>query len=205
MREFFNKNGSFIWRLMLNQIGLTIFGLMTSMTAAAVGDMFRDESGAASRTYMLWTSVFAIVFYMFIDYAAIKEEGQKDKIRVDAGRAAAEPWRGFKIGLAASLPNLVLAVIIVVCSILGREGGLAIEWAGALSGTAKLIALVLQAMYWGVLISLPGVTTVSTIPAFSYLLIPLPALICSSLAYLAGFRDISLIRRIKSFFTPEGE
>ena len=203
MKEFFKKNGHLIWRLILNQIGLTIFGLMTSMTAAAVGNMFRDQSGNAQRIYMVWTSVFAIVFYLFIDYVAIKEEGQRDKIRVDAGRIAYEPLRGVKIALVASSLNLLLAVIINVCGLLGSESFTALEWAGNACGISKLLALVLQAMYWGVLIGLPGVGTVSDIPSLLYFVIPLPALIVSSLGYLAGLKDVSLIRRIKKFFPPE--
>lgn len=203
MKEFFQKNGHLIWRLILNQIGLTIFGLMTSMTAAAVGDMFRDSSGNAQRIYMVWTSVFAIVFYMFVDYTAIKEEGQRDKIRVDAGRVERDSWRGFKIAACASALNFLLAIVINVCGLLGSEKFLALEWAGDACGISKLLALVLQAMYWGVLVGLPGVTTVSDIPALLYFVIPLPALIVASLGYLAGLKDVSLIRRIKGFFIPE--
>ena len=204
MLKFFKNNGHLIWRLILNQIGLTVFGLMTTMAAAAVDRSLSGE-GELQRTCMIWTSVFAILFYMFIDYTAIKEEGQRDKIRSDAGRIERDPWRGFKIAIIAALPNLILGVIAVGGGILGAESGLALGWAGAASGTSKLISLIIQAMYWGVLLGLPGVVTVGDTPALAYLLIPLPALICASVAYIAGLHEVSLMRHVKSFFTPEGQ
>ena len=204
MLTFLKNNAHFIWRLILNQIGLTIFGLMTSMAAAAVDNALAGE-GEVQRTCMIWVSVFAILFYMFIDYTAIKEEGQRDKIRIDAGRLSPDPWRGFKIALIAALPNLILAVCAIVFGILGAESGPAIEWAGSIAGSAKLIALVIQAMYWGVLLGLPGVGTVADIPAFAYIIIPLPALICASLAYVAGLHEVNIMRHVKGFFTPEGK
>ncbi len=202
MRDFLKANGRLIWRLILNQFGLTVFGLMTAMAAAAVDNAMAGE-GEVRRTCMICVSVFAILFYMFIDYTAIKEEGQRDKIRADAGRITADPWRGVKIALSASAVNFILGVCIILFGILGAENGLGLEWAGAASGTAKVVALVIQAMYWGVLLGLPGVTTIAAVPSFLYLIIPLPAFICASLAYLAGLHDVSLIRRVKSFLTPE--
>lgn len=202
MLTFLKNNAHFIWRLVLNQIGLTIFGLMTSMSAAAIDHAMAGD-GSVQRTCMIWVSVFAILFYMFIDYTAIKEEGQKDKIRIDAGRKQRDAWRGFKIVLVASLPNLILAVCVNLFGILGAESGLALEWAGTISGTSKVIALVIQAMYWGILLGLPGVNVIADIPNFFYLLIPLPAIICASLAYIAGLHDVSLIRRIKGLFQPD--
>ncbi len=199
---FLKKNAHFIWRLILNQIGLTIFGLMTSFSAAAIDGAIAGD-GSVQRTCMICVSIFAILFYMFVDYTAIKEEGQKDKIRIDAGRLERDKWRGLKIVLISSLPNLILAVCVNVFGILGAESGLALEWAGSACGSAKIIALVIQAMYWGVLLGLPGVSTIADIPNFFYAIIPLPAIICATLAYIAGLHDISLIRRIKGLFQPD--
>ena len=200
--NFLKNNTHFIWRLILNQIGLTIFGLMTSLSASAL-DASLHREGKLFGSVSFWASVFAILFYMFIDYTAIKEEGQRDKIRIEAGRIERDPWRGFKIAMIAAIPNLLLAASVLIFGALGAEGGPALEWAGAACGSAKLIALVAQAMYWGVITRLPGVGTVAGAPALAYVLIPLPAIICVSLAYVAGLHEVSLIRRIKKWFTPE--
>ncbi len=202
MKTFLKENAPFIKRLLLNQFGLTIFGIMTVMTAAAIDNAMSGE-GTVQRTCMFWVSVFTIVFYMFVDYAAIKEEGQRDKIRVDAGRIARDPWRGLKIALCASMPCFILGLLSLIFGLLGAENGLALEWAGSACGITKLIALVIQAMYWGVLLVSTGVATIAEIPAFCYLIIPLPAFVCVTVAYLAGLHDISLIRRVKDLLTPE--
>ena len=175
MRNFLKENGAFIKRLLLNQFGLTIFGIMTVMTGAAIDNAMSGE-GAVQRTCMFWVSVFAIIFYMFVDYAAIKEEGQRDKIRADAGRIKRDSWRGVKIALAASLPCFLLGILSIIFGALGAESGLALEWAGSACGVTKLIALIIQAMYWGVLLGVTGVATIAEIPAFCYLIIPLPGL-----------------------------
>ena len=190
MLEFIKKNAHFIWKLLLNQTGLTLFGLMTSMSAAAIDHTLAGE-GNIQYTCMIWASVFAIIFYMFVDYSAIKEEGQKDKIRIDAGRLERDTWRGLKIVLIASVPNLLLGLLVNVFGLLGADPGPAIGWAGAIAGTSKVIAIIIQAMYWGVLIGATGmisggIANIGDVPNFCYALIPLPAIICVTLAYIAG-------------------
>ena len=128
MKNFFSKNGAFIWRLVLNQFGMTVFGIMTAMAASAIDVSLAKGDGVVRRTCMIWVSVFSILFYMFINYMAIKEEGQRDKIRIDAGRLTRDPWRGLKIALCASALNLLLAVFIVIFGLLGSTSGPAIEW-----------------------------------------------------------------------------
>ena len=205
MKNFIKDNGHLIWRLILNQIGLTIFGLMTSMAASAIDVSLSNGDGTVSRTCMIWVSVFAILFYMYINYMAIKEEGQRDKIRADAGRITKDTFRGLKIVLCASAFNILLAVAIIVFGILGAENGPALQWAGNICGSAKLLALVIQALYWGVLLGMPGVGTFSDVQSFWYILITLPSIIICTLAYIAGLHEFSIFKKIKSFFTPEGK
>ena len=210
MKDFFKNNGHLIWRLILNQIGLTIFGLMTSMAASAIDLSLSSGDGTVSRTCMIWVSVFTIIFYMFINYMAVKEEGQRDKIRADAGRITRDPLRGLKVVLTASALNIALGIAIIVFGLLGAENGPALEWAGNISGSAKLLALVIQAMYWGVMLGLPGlfgleVATFADVPSFCYILITLPSVIICTLGYIAGLHEFSIFKRIKSFFTPEGK
>ncbi|MCD7776837.1 MAG: hypothetical protein LUH54_05660, partial [Firmicutes bacterium] len=115
VKDFIKENGHLIWRLILNQIGMTVFGLMMSMTGAAIDAALADGDGAVSRTVNFWASVFSVVFYMFINYWAVKEEGQKDKIRVDAGRRKKNPYKGLLIALCASSLNILLAIIMNIC------------------------------------------------------------------------------------------
>ncbi len=205
MKNFFSKNGAFIWRLVLNQFGMTVFGIMTAMAASAIDVSLAKGDGVVQRTCMIWVSVFSILFYMFINYMAIKEEGQRDKIRIDAGRLTRDPWRGLKIALCASALNLLLAVFIVIFGLLGSTSGPAIEWAGEIAGTSKLIAAIIQAMYWGVMLGWSGAETIGLVPEFAFLLIPLPSILTCALAYIAGLHEFSFIGPIKSLFKPESK
>ena len=205
MRDFFKNNGRLIWRLVLNQFGLTVFGLMTSMAAAALDSSMSNGDGTMRRTCMIWVSVFAILFYMYIDYMAIKEEGQRDKIRADAGRITLDVWRGLKIALCAGAVNILLAVCVFVFGLLGAENGPALEWAGGISGSAKILAAVIQAMYWGVMLGWSGAATIAEVPTFAFALIPLPAIAVSTVAYVLGTREFSMFKALKKLFTPEGK
>ncbi len=203
MFSFIKSNSYLIVRLMLNQFGMMMFGLMVSMAAAAVDVALAGGSGEVGRTCMLWSSVFSIVFYLFINYMALKEEGQKDHIRLSAGRIEYTPLRGLYIALCASMLNILLGIVIIVTGILGAESGLALEWAGGLCGSAKVIASILQAMYWGLMLGVSGVATIAELPVYWFLFIPIPTIVCGYISYYLGLRDKGIFKAIKGFFTPE--
>lgn len=202
MIDFLKKNSYLIVRLILNQIGMTIFGLMTSMAAAAVDNSLAG-GGEVQRTCMIWVSVFAILFYMYINYMAMKEEGQKDKIRLDAGRAEYTPLRGLGIGIWGSAVNLILGIIIVVLSVVTSVIPDAIDAVGGILGGSKLLESVILAMYWGLMLGLSGVQTIAEVPSFWFIIIPLPTVAIAALGYYFGLSNISIFGFVKKLFTPE--
>lgn len=204
MLSFLKKDSYLIWKLILIQIGMTMFGLMTSMAASAV-DVAIGSEGDVQRTCMFWVSVFSILFYMYIIYTTLKEEGQKDKIRLDGGRAEYTPLRGLSIALCASVPNLILGVLIIVTGILGAESGLALGWAGALCGSCKVLASIIQAMYWGFMLVVSGVGTIAELPSFWFVVIPLPTIACGYVSYYFGLTNRGIGKFVKIFFTHEEE
>ncbi len=195
MIAFIKNNSYLIFRLMLNQFGMTVFGLMTSMAAAAVDNALAG-GGKVGRTCMIWVSVFAVLFHIYINYMALKEEGQKDKIRLDAGRAEYTPLRGLYIALVASVINLLLGLIIVVADLIPLDAAI------ALSGSCKILSSILQATFWGMMLGLSGVATIAELPSFWFIIIPLPTIICGWISYRNGLHDVSLLRAIKKLFTP---
>lgn len=202
MFGFVKKNSYLIVRLILNQIGMTIFGLMTSMAAAAVDNALAG-GGEVQRTCMIWVSVFSIVFYMYINYMAMKEEGQKDKIRLDAGRAEYTPLRGLFIGIWGSVLNVILGIVITVLSVVITVSPEAADSVGGILGGSKLIESVILAMYWGLMLGASGVQTIAEVPFFWFLIIPLPTVAVSAVAYWFGLSDVNIFRYVKKFFTPE--
>lgn len=203
MKSFIKENGHLIWRLILNQIGMTVFGLMMSMTGSAIDYALGEGDGTVSRTWNFWASVFSVVFYMFINYWAIKEEGQKDKIRIDAGRRERRVYKGVLIALCATSLNILLAIIMNICEPLASTSGLGIEIAGDIYVIAKWIAILIQGMYWGILLVASGASTIISVPSWMFFLTPVLTLLVAHIAYVLGLRDFSLARRIKNLFTPE--
>ncbi|MCD7782316.1 MAG: hypothetical protein LUI15_00215 [Firmicutes bacterium] len=203
MKSFIKENGHLIWRLMLNQIGMTVFGLMMSMTGSAIDYALGEGDGTVSRTWNFWASVFSVVFYMFINYWAIKEEGQKDKIRVDAGRRERRVYKGVLVALCATSLNILLAIIMNICEPLASTSGLGIEIAGDIYVIAKWIAILIQGMYWGILLVASGASSIIAVPSWMFFLTPVLTLLVAHIAYVLGLRDFSLLRKIKNLFTPE--
>ena len=69
MREFMQKHSYNAVRLFVNQIAISIFGLVLAIACGKV----------ENSTLKIVTSVGAIVFYLFLTYAAMWEVGSKDK------------------------------------------------------------------------------------------------------------------------------
>ena len=121
------------------------------------------------------------------------EDGAKERIRIDGGRAAYKPLNGLFMSLMANIPNIILAVLINVGFFLGREGG-AFEfvWAGSLYYVTKAIAIVWQSMYSG-LISLYSPNN-----PIAFFIIILPALAVSFGGYFFGLNNFRLTGAIRS-------
>ena len=102
--NFLKNNLYEVVRLYINQIGITIFSLVLY---TAVGMI----EGDISMTLKICISVFAMLFYFFLLYYVMWENGAKDAIRIESGRLEPFKMKGFLMGLFANLPNFVVAGI----------------------------------------------------------------------------------------------
>ena len=82
MMRFLKENMSTITKMIVNQLGMMIFGLVLSMATSQNDTLF------------LLASVFSVCFYMFLVYTVGWELGAKDKVRLDGGRIAYAPFKG---------------------------------------------------------------------------------------------------------------
>ncbi len=170
MREFMQKHSYNAVRLFIDQIAISIFGLVL---AIACGRVEND-------TLKIITSVGAIVFYLFLLYAAMWEVGSKDKFGIDNGTKKNTPLAGLYVALLANSLNLLLAVVIFACSF--SSEGTAFYTVGAL---ARVIALFIEGMYTGLLsLDIGGVALNNY--WLSYFVITIPALVTSAIAYWCG-------------------
>lgn len=180
MISYIKDNSRMITKLILNQFGAAVLGL----TLSGVG-VSRDS-------IFVFTSLFATAFYLFILYSAMWEEGGKERIRVDGGRADMKPLRGLWIALIANIPNILLALLILLFTLFGYESGpFGWAWAGGLAGTLKVIANFWEAMYLGL------VRVYSPYNPIAYLLIIIPGVVVSAGAYYLGINNKRLLGFLK--------
>jgi len=180
MREFIRKNSDLIVKMIVHQIGLTVFGFLLNSCASVSGN---ESLG-------LIFGIFSAVFYLFLLYVLMWEYGTKDKIRIEAGRMKRDVFKGAKIALVAEIPNLFLAVLSTV-------GYLAIDrsmmmdgkfyspsWAANLYSIAHIIGVFLNYMYTGI----GEYLGIVVMPYFLFL-ITLPAILVTGLGYHLGTKE----------------
>lgn len=176
MIKFIKENSYLIFKMMVNQLGMLMFGMVLSMAT------FEDDK------LHLFTSIFAIGFYMVLLYMMCWEQGQKEKVRVDHGRMKLMPFKGLYMSLCANVVNILLAVLLTVGFVFITDmANQQPTWAYNLFDSARMFALFIQAMFMG---------TVSILDAqhnpITYFIIILPALASSTLGYYFGVKGIRI-------------
>ena len=157
---FFKKYGYTMLKLFLNQFAISLFGLTLAIASTAAGlNMLATVS-----------SVFAVLFYLFLEYAVMWEVGAKDGITAKARQTPRRLWRGFVISVCANALNLLCAVLTLAQSV---------------TNVPRLIAMFLQGMYLGILFQNVGEIPLYLRP-WMFLLIVVPAVIVCGVAYILG-------------------
>ena len=173
MKAFWKDNSYVIVKLILNQLAIVIF---SALLAATYPYQF----------IYLMTSVFSILFYLFLASTVVYEIGAKDCIRIEAGRMKATPWRGFWVGLCAGSLNVLIGIVIGVAALFKASGNLAER----VYAVCVALARIGQAMYLGVI-------NVFHLGAWCYLIIPLPAIFVCPLVYYLAQRGVLAFRSNK--------
>ena len=172
MKRFFHDYSYSIVKMFVNQFAIAIFGIA----------LFTPTFNTMP-TLNLITSIFAVMFYLFLIYVLTWEIGAKDRISVDVGKKPYRPHTGLVLSLVANIPNLLLAIF---CTFAKQ-----FSW----------IPTLLNGMYWGIIrnIKLPlgagGLFVSISEFAITFYIIVIPALITCWLAYFMGFKNIRIIAK----------
>ena len=186
MKAFWKRYSYSTIKLFVNQFAISIFGLVLALACGK----------AENNTLMYIASLGAIVFYLFLLYAALWEIGAKDKIAVDGGRLPKKYLNGLYMGLIANIPNFILAILVSI-GLLFADGGLISK----IGGISSSISIFIQGMYSGILaMDLGGAPLNSYF--FVYFLIPLPAILICTISYFFGMKNYHLTKLLISE-TPE--
>jgi hypothetical protein len=180
-------------RLFVNQIGITFFALVLTM---AVSRMENDS-------FKLWVSVFSILFYLCLIYSVMWEAGAANAVPIEAGRMERDRLFSLKASLFASVPNLALALLMLVFFLLGYVAS--IHWAGGVYAVLHIVTGLFEAMHAGVFSAiLKGLSGVKEqlVACILYLLSSLPMILVSMGAYALGMRNIRLLGKASA---PKGK
>ncbi len=105
------KSNSYeIVRLVINQVGISIFALVLYISMNIAG----ESSEELVFSLNLIASVFSILFYWALLYSVVWEIGAKDRIKIDSGKNEKFPLKGALLSLVANVVNLVFAAVIIV-------------------------------------------------------------------------------------------
>lgn len=177
MLNFFRDHSRVITKLYSNQFGASFFAIMMLLASSS------------NRTLFLATSIFSVLFYLFLNHTVVWEDGAKSRIRVDAGRERFCPLTGLWLGVAAGIPNLLISVLAVVTAFLAdKSGPFQLEAAGNVYGIVNVIARFWEAMYVGIIQYF--------VPGNRYVLffLPFPAILGCYLSYWLGLKNYDLFR-----------
>lgn len=178
--DLYKKQGYQVVRLGLYQFGMTLFGLVVSMAT-------RDPENIRSPLF-LCSGAFSALFYLYLIYSLVYELGQKDGIKIEAGKKEYKPLTGLWLALAANALNILLGILSFVGKIIFDANGA--MWAGQLYGVANAIAKFIQGMYVALL-------TLIMDASYANLLTPIPGIIVCTFGYILGVKYCNGFRKPK--------
>lgn len=190
--KYFRENSRLISRIFVNQIGMTIFGVI--LTTAVMRATNNNHS------ITLLVSLFATLLYLALIYNVMWEEGARNIIRIEAGRMEASPLFPVKAALFASIPNLVLALLLGISCLLMYPLG--VEFFRGIYGALHIILALFEAMYLGlfkvILDAFPEPAVQDAMSCLLYFLSSLPMILVAWGAYALGSRNIYIFGKRSS-------
>lgn len=156
-------------KLFLNQIVMSVFGLVTVMATTA------------SVPLTIICAVLGIGLYVFLIYNMMWEIGAKDRIKADAGRYEYSAFKPMKMALIAGIPNFAAGTLCLLSLI-----------PGAVTGSIANVAAIICKLLWGHFLGLVKLIGMLENP-FVWLFVACFAVLIVVLGYNAGYRGISLI------------
>lgn len=180
MKKFMERYSYESVHLLLNQVAIGLFG-MTLALAAGMAD------NDALRTA---TSVFAIAFFLFLQYITVWKVGAQDRLSFDLGNLEKNYMIPVWMWLLSNSLNLLLALFISLAMWFD------IPAISTIGGIASVIKLIIEGMYTGVLAINVGGAPLNSM-WFMYFITTLPALVVVFAAYVLGFNNVTLKKKKK--------
>ena len=186
--NFIKNNFYDIVRLIIIQVGITIFSFVIYTAAGAI------ELESGTLIIKICISVFSMLFYFSLLYTTAWDWGAKDKIRIDGGRMQKDDYKGIKMSLLANIPNFVLSFL---CALALGLYILGVECLNTVAFIFNTLMRFWMGMYLGVLQGIFNGRTDNVgffFQAIGYFVIPILSILVTHFGYKMG----SLERKIFS-------
>ena len=178
MKQFMSRYSYESVHLFLNQFAIGLFGITLALAA----------SKAQNSTLRIVTSVFSIMFFLFLQYIAVWKIGAADRLSADLGKIKKDYTVPLKIWILSNSLNLLLALLMSLSIWFNGAGPLS-----TIGGISTVIKLIIEGMYIGILAIDVGGVTLNGL-WFMHFVTTLPALGVIMGAYALGFNNIKLIK-----------
>lgn len=179
MKNFFKTHSYNSVKLFLNQIVMSMLGLMMLLVATKL----------SSFAFRLLAGLFSIGFYLFLTYTSMWEVGNRDKLDENGVADGKRMFSGFFIALVSNSLNILLAVFVALGKLFSSS-----EFFGSIGGVSAVIANLIEGVYAP--ITGIEVSVGKDLKAFAvtYFIMVLPSLITATLAYIAGRKDLRITK-----------
>jgi hypothetical protein len=189
MKNFLKNHSHDMVTMLLNQIAISIFGFSLVLAAMKINnDILRNV-----------TSIFSILFYLFLLYIKAWDIGYNDKISVEQGKKENKPLRGALISLCANAINYILAVFVMLRALLPN-----VSFITSIGDVCQALCVFGQGMYTGLLVNQVGGAPLNSY-WFVFFLTPIPAIAVSGLAYYFGLHDVKHTAFFRKNEYPESD
>lgn len=182
--RFFREYSYDAVRLFLNQFVTAIFGLVLALAAGMAGDSQNFGLMAA-------TSIGAVLFYLFLTYTTAWSVGSRDRLSVQSGKRKLNLFYPLFTSLLANLINYIAVLLYGIGMLCGADN---------LAGVGKLMGLLLQGMYDGLLsicVPIGGESRPLHELWWMFFITTLPSVAMTLFAYMMGLKDKHLTGMLK--------
>ncbi len=177
MKSFFKTYSYDMVKMFLNQFATAVFGFALALAAGkAENPILRNV-----------TSVFAILFYLFLLYTMTWDIGFREKVSVESGKKKRNAMTGVLISLCANAINFLFAIFISLAMLFNSS-----SFFGNIGAVCKVGALLLEGMYTGLLAHPIAPNVALNSQWWIWFLTPIPAILTCGIAYNMGLRDFKL-------------
>lgn len=180
MKQFMERYSYESVHLFLNQIAIGLFGMTLALASGMAGN----------EVLRIVTSVFSIIFFLFLQHLAMWKVGAQDRLSFDLGKLKKNYMIPVWMWLLSNSLNFLLAILISLAMWFD------VPALSTMGGVAKVIELIVNGMYTGLMAINIGEVPLNSM-WFIYFLATLPALAVIFAAYVLGFNNVRLSRNPK--------